>query len=79
MELPPLSLGQLGKVVAESPSYEALYDALSQYEDEACLQFTQTQITGDENLLSAFYSSFLVSHLLTDQMSVSTAMTKSRC
>jgi COP9 signalosome complex subunit 8 len=68
MDLPSLSLGQLEKVVAESPSYEALYDVLGQYEDEACLQFTQTQITGDERLLSAFYSSFLISHLLTNQM-----------
>lgn len=68
MVLPSLSLGPLEKVVAESPSYEALYEVLVQYEDEACLQFTQTQITGDEELLSVFYSSFLISHLLTDQM-----------
>lgn len=74
MDLPPLSLHQLEKVVSESPSYDALYDALSLYEDEACLQFTRTQITGDEKLLSAFYSSFLISHLLTDQMSVAAAV-----
>jgi COP9 signalosome complex subunit 8 len=78
MGLVPLSLGRLGKVVAESPSYEALYDVLGQYEDEACLQFTQTQVTGDEDLLSAFYSSFLISHLLTDQMSVPSTMTKAQ-
>lgn len=68
MELPPLSLNNLGQVVAEAPSYDVLFNALSQYEDEACLQFTDTQTTGDENLLSVFYSSFLISHLLTDQM-----------
>ncbi|CRG92162.1 COP9 signalosome complex subunit 8 [Talaromyces islandicus] len=75
MDLPSLSLDQLGKVVTESPSYEALYDVLSQYEDEACLQFSQIQVTGDEKLLSAFYSSFLISHLFTDQIEEARALT----
>jgi COP9 signalosome complex subunit 8 len=66
--LPPLSVEQLGKVLSDAPTSEALYDILSQYENEACLLFTDTGVTGDVKLLSAFYASFLISHLLTDQM-----------
>ncbi|KAH8701077.1 putative COP9 signalosome subunit 8 [Talaromyces proteolyticus] len=76
MEEPPLSLRQLGIVLSEAPSHEALYDSLSQYEDEACLQFTHAQILGDEKLLSAYYSSFLISHLLTNQIQEARALTK---
>jgi COP9 signalosome complex subunit 8 len=68
MDLPPLSLEQLSKVLSEPPTAEALYDILSQYEDEACLLFTDTGLTGDAKLLSSFYASFLISHLLTNQM-----------
>jgi len=70
MDLPPLSLDQLSKVLASAPSYSALYDTLFQYESQACLLFTDTHLTGDPELLSAFYSSLLFSLLLTDQMSV---------
>lgn len=68
MERPSLSREQLQKVLAETPAPDALYEILSLYEDEACQQFAQTGITGDEKLLSAFYSSFLFSHLLIDEM-----------
>lgn len=64
----PLSLEQLQKVLTETPSNDALYDLLSSYEDEACQQFTQAGITRDATLLTAFYSSFLFSHLLIDEM-----------
>ncbi|KAL1986904.1 hypothetical protein VTN96DRAFT_5321 [Rasamsonia emersonii] len=75
MDLPPLSFEQLSKVLAEAPTAEALWDMLSQYENEACLQFTDTEVTGDPKLLSAFYASFLISHLLSDQIHEARAMT----
>lgn len=68
MALQPLSLEQLAKVLSETPTPEGLYDILSKYENEACLLFTDTEVTGDAKLLSTFYTSFLISHLVTDQM-----------
>jgi COP9 signalosome complex subunit 8 len=68
MALQPLSLEQLAKVLSETPTSEGLYDILSQYENEACLLFTDAGVTGDAKLPSAFYTSFLISHLLTDQL-----------
>lgn len=68
MASPPLSLDSLRQVLTNNPAPGALYDALSSYEDETCLQFTQAGITGDGALLSAYYSSFLFSHLLIDEM-----------
>lgn len=70
MTLSLLSLEQLSKALSDSPSHEALFQTLSQYEDEAALLFNDNQISGDANLLSAFYSSFLISHLLTNQLYV---------
>jgi COP9 signalosome complex subunit 8 len=64
----PLSLEQLQKVLTETPTNDELYDLLSSYEDEACQQFTPAGITGDATLLTVFYSSFLFSHLLIDEM-----------
>ncbi|KAL1963861.1 hypothetical protein VTN77DRAFT_7793 [Rasamsonia byssochlamydoides] len=76
MDLPPLSLEQLSKALSDAPTAEALYDVLSQYESEACLLFTDTQVTGDAKLLSAFYASFLISHLLTDQIQEARSLTQ---
>ncbi|OKL56793.1 hypothetical protein UA08_07792 [Talaromyces atroroseus] len=75
MALPPLSLAQLQKVLAETAAPDALYDILSSYEDETCLQFTQAAVTGDRALLSAFYASFLFSHLLIDDIQEARALT----
>ncbi|KAL1990277.1 hypothetical protein VTN49DRAFT_6116 [Thermomyces lanuginosus] len=75
MTLSLLSLEQLSKALSDSPSHEALFQTLSQYEDEAALLFNDNQISGDANLLSAFYSSFLISHLLTNQLHEARAAT----
>lgn len=64
----PLSLEQLQQALTENLSKDALYDLLSSYEDEACQQFTPGAITGDAKVLTAYYSSFLFSHLLIDEM-----------
>jgi COP9 signalosome complex subunit 8 len=68
MGLSPLSLAQLQTVLVETAAPDALFDILSSYEDEACVQFTEAGVTGDGTLLSAFYSSLLFSHLLIDEM-----------
>ncbi|KAL2000933.1 hypothetical protein VTN02DRAFT_2449 [Thermoascus thermophilus] len=75
MALPPLSMDQLSQVLSSAPTYAALYDTLFQYESQACLLFTDTQLKGDPELLSAFYSSFLISHLLTDQINEARMLT----
>ncbi|PCG96325.1 COP9 signalosome, subunit CSN8 [Penicillium occitanis (nom. inval.)] len=72
----PLSLEQLQKVLTETPTNDALFDILSSCEDEACQQFTQAGITGDATLLTAFYSSFLFSHLLIDEIQEARALTQ---
>ena len=68
MDHEPLSFNVLTKLVTEMPDCQALHDSLSRYEDETCMQFTDSSVIGDARLLSAFYSIFLVSHLLTDQL-----------
>jgi COP9 signalosome complex subunit 8 len=68
MDNPPLSLEQLLKILLQSASYEDLFEALCPYEDDANYLFTDMEITGDRNLLSAFYSIFLISHLLVNEM-----------
>lgn len=71
MALPPLSKERLAEVLTSAPSPSALYDTLSHYEPEACLLFTDNGVTGDAELLSVFYSSYLISLLLIDEMFVS--------
>ncbi|KAF5015320.1 hypothetical protein F66182_13390 [Fusarium sp. NRRL 66182] len=72
----PLSLEQLQQALTENLSKDALYDLLSSYEDEACQQFTPGAITGDAKVLTAYYSSFLFSHLLIDEIQEARALTQ---
>jgi len=58
----------LSKALAEAPTSEELYDILSQYESEACLLFTDKEVTGDPESLSTFYASYFISLLLIDQI-----------
>jgi hypothetical protein len=74
MDLPPLTMEALSKTLAEAPTSQELYDILFQYESEACLMFTEKEVTGDPQLLSTFYASYLISLLLIDQMSVSPSL-----
>jgi COP9 signalosome complex subunit 8 len=63
MDLPPLSLDQLFAVLSTAPTPADLYKILSDYEEQACLISPK-----EVELLSAFYTIFFFSHLLTDQM-----------
>ncbi|CAG8926214.1 unnamed protein product [Penicillium salamii] len=74
MELPRLTIEQLSKLVASNSPPSQLFEALTEYEQEACLMIegsgrSEGAISNPE-LLSLFYSSFFLVHLLTDQMSV---------
>lgn len=74
MELPRLTIEQLSKLVASNSPPSQLFEALTEYEQEACLMTegsgrSEGAISNPE-LLSLFYSSFFLVHLLTDQMSV---------
>ncbi|CAG8039283.1 unnamed protein product [Penicillium olsonii] len=80
MELPPLTMEQLSMLVASNSPPSQLFEALTEYEQEACLM-TETGgkkevIRGDIQLLSLFYSSFFFVHLLTDQVPEARALTK---
>ncbi|KAL1854708.1 hypothetical protein Plec18167_008626 [Paecilomyces lecythidis] len=68
MALPQLSKERLAEVLTSAPSPSALYDALSHYETDAGLLFTDNEVTGDAELLSVFYSSYLVSLLLINEI-----------
>jgi COP9 signalosome complex subunit 8 len=74
MELPPLTMEQLSQLVASNAPPSQLFAALSRYEQEACLMCADSGSLetggGDHMLLSLFYSSFFLVHLLTDQLSV---------
>lgn len=74
MELPPLTLEQLSQLVASNAPPSQLFEALARYELQACLISTgvSSSNTGssDFTLLSLFYSSFFLVHLLTDQVLV---------
>ncbi|KAJ5817928.1 COP9 signalosome subunit CSN8 [Penicillium robsamsonii] len=72
MELPPLTTELLSQLVASNAPPSQLFEALSRYELQACLIPTG----GDTTLLSLFYSSFFLVHLLTDQVSEARALTK---
>ncbi|CAI7652390.1 unnamed protein product [Penicillium glandicola] len=72
MELPPLTMEHLSQLVASNAPPSQLFEALSRYELQACLICTG----GDSTLLSLFYSSFFLVHLLTDQVSEARALTK---
>ncbi|KAJ9297647.1 hypothetical protein DTO271G3_4422 [Paecilomyces variotii] len=67
MALPPFSKERLAEVLTTAPSPAALYDALSHYEPDANLLFTDSEVTGDAELLSVFYSSYLISLLLINE------------
>lgn len=74
MELPPLTTEQLSQLVASNAPPSQLFAALSRYEQAAyfmCAGSGSSEIGGGNPvLLSLFYSSFFLAHLLTDQMSV---------
>ncbi|KAJ5250378.1 hypothetical protein N7489_000788 [Penicillium chrysogenum] len=80
MELPPLTMEQLSQLVASNAPPSQLFEALSRYELQACLIATGsnglTAGADDSTLLSMFYSSFFLVHLLTDQVSEARALTK---
>ncbi|KAF9253143.1 hypothetical protein DTO013E5_469 [Penicillium roqueforti] len=80
MELPLLTTEHLSKLVASNAPPSQLFEALSRYELQACLISTRgdSANTGgsDSTLLSLFYSSFFLIHLLTDQVSEARALTK---
>ncbi|KAJ6184380.1 hypothetical protein N7519_005681 [Penicillium mononematosum] len=80
MELPPLTMEQLSQLVASNAPPSQLFEALSRYELQACLISTGSNgpnAGGDgSTLLSMFYSSFFLVHLLTDQVSEARALTK---
>ncbi|KAJ5213758.1 hypothetical protein N7449_000927 [Penicillium cf. viridicatum] len=80
MELPPLTMEQLSQLVASNAPPSQLFEALSRYELQACLISTRGNSSntgsGDSTLLSLFYSSFFLVHLLTDQVSEARALTK---
>ena len=74
MELPPLSIDQLSKLAESSTPPSQLYAILAQYEPTALLlsagSGSSETGSGDPELLSLFYASFFLSHLLTEQMLV---------
>lgn len=74
MELPPLTLEQLSQLVASNSPPSKLFETLTEYEQEACLALDESGASsasgGDTQLLSLFYSSFFLVHLLTDQVLV---------
>jgi hypothetical protein len=70
MDHAALSLELLANILADSTTNNTLFEALCPYEDDANYLFTETEISGDASLLSAFYSIFLISHLLIDEMLV---------
>lgn len=64
-----LSIEQLSKVLEAPASPSILFEKLSQYESEASILLT-SPFGPDPQLLSAFYSSYLIAHLLVDEMLV---------
>jgi COP9 signalosome complex subunit 8 len=74
MELPPLTLEQLSQLIASNLPPSQLFEVLTQYEQEAGLipAGSGSSPTGGDDplLLSLFYSSFFLVHLLTDQVLV---------
>ncbi|KAL2862120.1 COP9 signalosome [Aspergillus pseudodeflectus] len=71
MDLPPLSLDQLFAVLSTALTPVDLHSILSDYEEQACLISPK-----EVELLSAFYTIFFFSHLLTDQIEEARALTK---
>ncbi|KAL4911855.1 COP9 signalosome [Aspergillus aurantiobrunneus] len=74
MDLPPLSLDQLSAVLAAAPTPADLYTTLSDYEEQACL--LPTSSPNEKAVLVDFYTSFFISHLLTDQICEARALTR---
>lgn len=67
MDLPPLSQEQLSLILSSAATPSELYDTLSQYEGQVLLL---ADSNGDPELLSLFYSFFLFSHLLIEELYV---------
>ncbi|KAJ6078745.1 hypothetical protein N7467_008498 [Penicillium canescens] len=71
---------QLATLVSSNAPPSHLFEALSLYEHEACLISAGSGCPGtgggDPTLLSTFYSSFFLVHLLTDQVPEARALTK---
>jgi hypothetical protein len=64
MDLPPLSEDALSQLLASDPSASELFEALAEYECQACLR----EDSLEPDLLSLFYSFHFFSHLLLGQM-----------
>ncbi|KAJ5825779.1 COP9 signalosome subunit CSN8 [Penicillium riverlandense] len=80
MGLPRLSTAQLDNLTTSNLSPSQLFETLSHYESEACLSAAgpgslETSRT-DPHMLSLFYSSFFIVHLLTDQVPEARALTQ---
>ncbi|OJJ88859.1 CSN8/PSMD8/EIF3K family protein [Aspergillus glaucus CBS 516.65] len=73
MDLPPLSQEQLSLILSSAATPSKLYDTLSQYEGQVLLL---ADSNGDPELLSLFYSFFLFSHLLIEELSEARMLTK---
>lgn len=67
MDTPPLSQEQLSSILSSAATPSELYDTLSQYEGQALIL---ADSNGDPELLSLFYSFFLFSHLLIEELYV---------
>ncbi|BDD57860.1 hypothetical protein MPDQ_001048 [Monascus purpureus] len=76
MDLSPLSAEQLSEVIESASSSEQLFDNLSQYEMKACFMSSDPPRNEDSEVLSFFYTSFFIAHLLTDQIDEARALTK---
>ncbi|KAL4872200.1 hypothetical protein BDV12DRAFT_162474 [Aspergillus spectabilis] len=74
MDLSPLSIDQLSAALIAAPTPADLYTSLSDYEEQACL--LPTTNPEEKELLSAFYTAFFFSHLLTDQIYEARALTR---
>ncbi|KAJ5952394.1 uncharacterized protein N7479_010807 [Penicillium vulpinum] len=80
MEPASLTIEQLSQLVVSNAPPSQLFEALSRYELQACIISTgvgsHNTSSSDSTLLSLFYSSFFLVHLLTDQVSEARALTK---
>ena len=73
MESQSLTIARLSTLAAASPttlSAIKLLDTLADYEAEVSLLFTSNAISGDAELISCFYASYLIALLLVGDLSV---------
>ncbi|KAI9843246.1 MAG: hypothetical protein M1837_006535 [Sclerophora amabilis] len=69
--LPQLSIKQLAELYASPSSVVPdidLVEALSEYEADACVLFTDTTVTGDADVLRLFYSGYVFALLLINEL-----------